>query len=59
MCSYVAAGLNLEVAKRDLCASSTMRSVADASMRQCIFLLMSISQDIPVLALSVFKSLCG
>ena len=54
---YVAADSSTEVAKHELCVSAVMRTVADTSMRQCIFLLMSISQH--VLALYVFKSLCG
>ena len=55
-CVCVVADLNPEVDKHELCVSAAMRSVADSSMQQFIFLLMSISQH--VLALYVFKSLC-
>ena len=43
MCVYVAANSNREVVQHELCVSATMCAVADTSMRQCIFLLMSIS----------------
>ena len=54
MCICIAADSDREVAKRELCVSAAMRVVDDTSMRQCIFLLMSISQH--VLALHVLKS---
>ena len=54
MCIYIAADSNREVAKHELCVSATMRTVADTSMRQCIFLFMSVAQF--VLALHVLKS---
>ena len=57
VCVYNAADSNPKVVKHELCVSVVMRAVADTSMRQCIFLLMSIAQH--VLALHVFKSLCG
>ena len=53
----VATDSNPEVAKRMCCASVAMRTVDDTSMRKSILLLMSIAQN--VLALHVFKSLCG
>ena len=57
VCVYIAADSNPEVAKHELCVSVAMRIVDDTSIQQCILLLMSISQH--VLALHVFKSLCG
>jgi hypothetical protein len=57
VCVHVAADSNPEVAKHDLCVSAAMRAIADTSMRQCIFLLMSISQN--VLALHLIMLLCS
>ncbi len=54
---YDAADSNPEVAKHELYVSVAMRAVAETSMRQCIFLLMSISQH--VLALHAIMLLCG
>ena len=56
---YVAADLNPEAAKHALCVSAAMRVVDDTSLRQCIFLLMSISQHWHVFTLNLIMLLCG
>ena len=56
VCVCVVADANPEVVQHKRCVSAAMRADADTSMRQCIFLLISIAQH--VIALHVFKSLC-
>ena len=54
VCAFVAADSSPAVAKHELCVTVVTRAVDDTSIRQCIFLLMSIAQH--VLALHVLKS---